>query len=109
MPAYLLQIAYTPEAWAKQLKNPVNRIDIVRPVFDKVGAKILCAYYAFGEYDIVLIAEAPDATAISAVSLAFAAGGALSKCHTTVLMSTDEGLVAIKKAGEISGTYKPPS
>jgi uncharacterized protein with GYD domain len=109
MAKYMLQISYTPESWAKQLKNPVNRLDLVKPVIEKVGAKVENAYYAFGEYDIMLIIDAPDNEAASALSLAFAAGGALAKCHTTVLMSVDDGVKAIRRAGELSGSYSPPA
>ena len=31
MPHYLLQVAYTPEAWAMMSKNPQNRLEAVRP------------------------------------------------------------------------------
>jgi hypothetical protein len=31
MAHYLVQLAYTPEAWAAQLKNPQSRVEIVRP------------------------------------------------------------------------------
>ncbi|TML57805.1 MAG: GYD domain-containing protein, partial [Actinobacteria bacterium] len=31
MPHYLLQVAYTPEAWANMVKNPQNREDAVSP------------------------------------------------------------------------------
>jgi len=43
---------------------------------------------------------------VSAGILAIAAGGALSSVKTTVLLSADEGMAAIKKAAEIS--YQPP-
>ena len=37
MPHYLLQVAYTPEAWATMVKNPQNREDAVRPAVEKLG------------------------------------------------------------------------
>jgi uncharacterized protein with GYD domain len=109
MAKYMLQMSYTPDAWSKQLKNPVNRLELVKPVIEKAGAKVESAYYAFGEYDVVLIVDAPTNEAASALSLAFAAGGALAKCHTTVLMDFEEGLSSIRRAGELAGTYKPPA
>lgn len=65
------------------------------------------AYYAFGEYDMILIVEAPDIVSIAAFSLAAAAaGGAVKVQQTTVLMSIEEGLEAMRRA---SGTgYRPP-
>jgi len=109
MHPYLFQVSYTADAWAKQLKNPVNRIEIVTPVIEKAGGKLVCAYYAFGPTDIFVIAELPDNQSAAALSLAFTSGGAISKCEITPLMSTEEGLGAIKKGGELTGAYKPPA
>ena len=38
--------------------------------------------------------------------IAAGAGGAISKMHTTVLMTPEEGLEAIKEAGSVE--YRPP-
>jgi uncharacterized protein with GYD domain len=106
MPLYMYQASYTSEAWAEQLKNPQNRLEQMRPVVEAAGGKLLAFYYAFGEYDVVAIMEAPDNVSASALALAVAAGGAAKTGKTTVLMSPEEGLEAMRKA---SGTgYRPP-
>ncbi len=107
MPHYMLQVDYTPESWAAQLKSPQNRIDAVRPAIEKLGGKIETAYYAFGEYDLICILEMPDNVSAAAFSLAISAGGALNAVKTTPLMALDEGLEAMRKAGE--STYRPAS
>ena len=40
MAKYLLRGSYTSEAWASQVKDPKNRIEAVRPVFDQLGGSI---------------------------------------------------------------------
>ena len=106
MPLYMFQAAYTSEAWAAQIQNPQNRVEIVRPIFEALGGKILSVYYAFGEYDVVLIAEFPDNVSASAIALTVAGGGAFKAQKTTVLMSVEEGIEAMRRA---SGTgYRPP-
>jgi uncharacterized protein with GYD domain len=106
MPLYMFQAAYTSEAWAAQISNPQNRIEQVRPVIERLGGKILSAYYAFGEYDLVAIIEAPDNVSVAALTLAVAAGGGMKAQKTTVLMSIEDGLAAMRRA---SGTgYRPP-
>jgi len=106
MPLYMFQAAYTSEAWKAQIDNPQNRIEQVRPMLESQGGKILGAYYAFGEYDLVILLEAPDNVSVSALALAAAAGGAVNAQKTTVLMSIEEGIAAMRKA---SGTgYRPP-
>ena len=49
MAKYLLRGSYTSEAWAAQVKDPKNRIEAVRPVFDQLGGSIESAYFAFGD------------------------------------------------------------
>jgi uncharacterized protein with GYD domain len=102
----MFQASYTSEAWAAQLKNPQNRVEQVRPLIEGQGGKILGAYYAFGEYDLVMILEAPDNVSVAALALAAAAGGAVKAQKTTVLMRLEEGIEAMRRA---SGTgYRPP-
>lgn len=107
MAYYLIQVAYTPEAWATQIKNPQNRIEAVRPVVEKLGGRFEGAWYAFGEYDVIAICNMPDNVSAAAFSLAASAGGAVKAFKTTPLMTTEEGIEAMKKAGAAS--YQPPS
>mgnify|MGYP001361164059 CR=1 FL=1 len=107
MSRYLVEIAYTPESWATQLKNPRDRREVIRPVLDSVGAKLESMYYAFGDRDIVAIIDAPDNVSAAAMSLAFSAGGALKSARTTPLMTVEEGLEAMRRGFRAFGTYKP--
>jgi uncharacterized protein with GYD domain len=109
MPRYLVQLSYTPEAWAAQLKNPTNRVEIVRSALEKVGARFEATYFAFGEYDVVFIMEAHDNKTAAALSLAFAAGGAVKSIKTTPLMTIEEGVEAMRTAGEVAAVYRPPA
>ena len=107
MSSYLLQVGYTPEAWASMIAHPHDRLDAVRPVIEKLGGKMLHGWFAFGDYDIVSIVEMPSNVEAAAFSLAAAAGGAVRTIKTTPLMTTAEGIEAMKKAAK-SG-YKAPS
>jgi uncharacterized protein with GYD domain len=109
MATYLYEVSYNAEGWAKQLANPGNRIEAVRPVIEAAGGTIVAAYYAFGDADIILIADLPDNVAGASIPLAFSAGGALSSVKTTVLMSIEDGISAIAKAGTLAGVYAPPA
>ena len=107
MAHYLFQAAYTSEAWAAQVKNPQNRIDVVRPVIERLGGRIECAYLAFGEYDLIGIVEMPDNVSAAAFSCAGSAGGGLKAVKTTPLLTIDEGIEAMKKAA--GAGYRPPA
>jgi uncharacterized protein with GYD domain len=106
MPLYMWQGAYTSESWAVQLKNPANRVETVgRQACESAGGKLVGAWYCFGDYDIIIVADMPDHESMAAVSLAIAAGGACKAGKTTVLMSGDQAVAGMKKASGVS--YKP--
>ena len=99
MSYYLIQVAYNSEGWQTLVKNPQNRVEAVRPAVEKLGGKIENAWYSFGEYDVTLILQMPDNVSAAALSIAFAAGGALKSVRTTPLLTATEALEAMKKAG----------
>jgi uncharacterized protein with GYD domain len=107
MPYYLVQTAYTPEACAAMVKSPQDRLEAVRPVVERLGGKLLSMYMAFGEYDVVGIAEMPDNVSAAAFSMAVAAGGSVRAIKTTPLMTIQEGIEAFRKAGQAG--YRPPA
>ncbi len=106
MPYYLVQLAYTDEAVRSLIQNPQNRIEAVRPAFEELGVTIRDSWLAFGEYDVILIAEAPGNVQATAIAMAVTAGGAVSKYKTTPLMTWEEGVEAMQQAGEAG--YRPP-
>jgi uncharacterized protein with GYD domain len=106
MAYYMIQTAFTTEAWATMLKNPQNRAEQVRPMIEKLGGKLEGYWSCFGDYDTVLIVQAPDNIGAAALSLAAAGGGALRSAKTTPLMTMDETIEALKRAGRAG--YKAP-
>jgi uncharacterized protein with GYD domain len=108
VPLYMYQAAYTPESWAAQLKNPQNRVESIgRQACEAVGGKLIGGWYCFGEYDLVIIADVPDNESMSAIALAFGAGGAIKAAKTTVLMIGAEGVAGMKKADAVAKVYRP--
>lgn len=98
MPFFLTQASYTSESWSTLIHNPHDRLQALRPAVEKLGGRIVDAYYAFGEYDVVVISEMPDETSAAALAVAAAAGGSLRATKTTRLMTAAEGLDILKKA-----------
>ncbi|HMD97804.1 MAG TPA: GYD domain-containing protein [Terriglobia bacterium] len=106
MAEFLLQVAYTSEAWATLVKNPQDRIGVVSKALEKLGGRVVGGWLCFGDYDTVLISEMPDHVSAAAFAMAIAAGGACKSVKTTPLLSTEEGMEAMKKAGTTG--YVPP-
>ncbi|MCX5517106.1 GYD domain-containing protein [Kaistia defluvii] len=107
MAHYLLQVSYATNAVKAMVANPQNREDPARKVVESMGGKLHAFYFALGEFDVVMIAEFPDNVSAAAVSLATGATGALSRFETTALMTTADGMEAMRKAK--AGAYSPPA
>ena len=107
MPLYMSEAAYTPDSLGAQIKEPKDRLEVVSPVLEAAGGKLVVGGYCFGEYDVVAIYEAPDDTSAAAVALAFGAGGAVKSGRTTKLLSGQEWIASLRKAQGLAPQYRP--
>ena len=106
MPRYLFQASYSSQGVADLIKSPENRAEAVRPVVERMGGKLESFDFVLGDFDVVAIAEMPDNVSMTALSMAVSATGAIASFKTSVLLSSDEAMEAMRKA---SGTgYRPP-
>jgi uncharacterized protein with GYD domain len=99
MPFFCHQISYTKEAWARLVENPQDRLEAVRAPIEKLGGKLNTAFFAFGPFDVIAITDMPDSISAAAISIAFAAGGAVQNIQTTPLMTAAQAVEALRKAG----------
>ena len=106
MPMYLTRFSYTPETWARLIKNPEDRRTAARQYIEAVGGKLHGFWYALGDHDGYNLWEAPDNVSVAAVAIAIGAGGALSSIQTTALLTVEETIAALNKASSIA--YRPP-
>jgi uncharacterized protein with GYD domain len=106
MPLYLTRFSYTPATWARLIGNPEDRRKAAQAYIESVGGKLHGFCYAFGTHDGYNLWEAPDNVSMAAVALAITGGGALSSFETTVLLTVDETIAALRKASTI-GYWAP--
>jgi len=106
MSLYLSRFNYTPETWARLVNNPEDRRDAARRYIESVGGKLHGFWYAFGAHDGLTLWEAPDNVSMAAVAIAIGGGGALSSFDTTVLLTVEEMLDALRQAQAVQ--YRPP-
>ncbi len=109
MAKYLVQLTYTPEAWAAQLKNPRSRVEAVQPLLERLGARFEATYMSFGEYDVIFIMDAPDNLSAAGIGMTVLAGGAVKAYRTTPLLTIEEGITAMKRGAEAAASYRPPA
>lgn len=104
MPAYLWQASYSAEG-VKGLvaEGGTKRKAAIKQMIEAAGGKLHSFYFAFGKDDVVGIAEFPDHSTATAVSLAVNAAGVVH-FRSTVLISPEEMDAATKK----SVGYRPP-
>jgi uncharacterized protein with GYD domain len=105
MAHFLVQVAYTSDAWASLVKTPQNRIEVVSKVVEKLGGSVLQGWLSFGDYDTVVIMEMPDSVSAAAFAMAIASGGSCKTVKTSPLLTSAEGLAALKKAA--GSGYQP--
>jgi uncharacterized protein with GYD domain len=104
MSKYLIQVSYTPDGAKGVLKDGGSkRREAARAAIQSVGGTLDAIYWAFGEHDAIVIADAPDAASMVAASLALSASGAVTS-RTTVLLTAEDIDAAAKK----SPTYSAP-
>jgi len=104
VPKYLFHGSYTQEGMKGFLKEGgVKRREATEQAVKSVGGTLEAYYFAFGESDFYLIADAPNqASAIAASLTANASGGVNVK--TVVLITPEEVDEAIATKVE----YRPP-
>lgn len=104
MPRYLVNPTYTHQGVEGLLKEGgTARQAAVEKAMKGLGGSVEAFYYAFGDPDVVVIAEAPNNVTAAALSLIVSATGAVVT-RTTVLLTPAE----IDEAVKIKMDYRPP-
>jgi uncharacterized protein with GYD domain len=97
MTLYMYQASYTAKSMAAQLQEPQDPMETIGPTLEDLGAKILVAGFPFGEYDVLVVYEAPDDMTAASVAMAVAAAGEVKSAKTTRLLSGEEWLESLRK------------
>jgi uncharacterized protein with GYD domain len=97
MTLYMYQASYTAKSMAAQLQEPHDPVEAIRPAMEDLGATIVVAGFPFGEYDVLVVYDAPDDTTAASVAMAIAAAGEVKSGKTTRLLSGQEWLESLRK------------
>ena len=106
MAFYMLQMNYPSETIKSLINKPEDRMSAAASLMESIGGKLHHMLMAQGECDVVVICEIPDTISAVAMGMLVASSGAVENFKTTPLLTWDEAMEAMKKAGNISG-YKP--
>jgi uncharacterized protein with GYD domain len=97
MALYMYQASYTAKSMAAQLKEPRDPVEAIRPTLEELGARIVVAGFPFGEYDVLVVYEAPDDMTAASVAMAVGAAGEVKSAKTTRVLSGQEWLDSLRK------------
>lgn len=100
MASFLVQVSYTPEALSALIAKPQNRMAVVKKSVENLGGTFTGSWMSFGDYDLVMLLEMPNNVSAAALAIAAAAGGSLKAIKTTPLLTIDQAMSALKKAGK---------
>ncbi len=101
MSLVMVQFTYKSEIVRNLIKNSEDRSIAVKNMIEKLGGKMLAFYYCFGDYDGIVIAEFPDnISGLATTMTSYAAGGVVS-IKTTILITVEEAMSAMKKASDV--------
>jgi uncharacterized protein with GYD domain len=74
MPTYVSLIQFTQKG-IEAIKDSPKRLDTARKAFEQAGAKLKDFYLVMGEYDIVIVVDAPNDETVAKVSLMLGSKG----------------------------------
>jgi len=101
MPRFMIQFSYTSEAWQALVKNPMDREAAIRGLVEQMGGTFTSLDYCFGEYDGLVIFEAPDSKTALSIVLAAITPGHLKTTKTTELFTMKELTGSLQTAGTV--------
>jgi uncharacterized protein with GYD domain len=74
LPHYILLINWT-EQGINKIKESSDRYNSFKASVEKTGGKLIGGYYTFGEYDVIIIIEAPNDEVVMSLMLKVGSAG----------------------------------
>lgn len=95
MPTYVILSNYTDQG-IRSIKDAPKRMETMKSTVEKAGGKLISTYSLMGQYDRLLILEAPNDEAVATISLHM---GMLGNVRTTTLkaFTNDEFVKIVNK------------
>jgi uncharacterized protein with GYD domain len=104
---FITQGRYTEHAMAGMLAHPEDRTPALEELLRAAGVRLLASYWTFGDYDFLVIVDAPDEHVWMQVLLVTASTGGLTDLKTTLAMSTADGEKAYEGARKLVASFRP--
>jgi uncharacterized protein with GYD domain len=109
MPFYMIQWSYESAQVKALVEKPHDRESEFKKLVEAFEGRLHSYFFTFGDYDGAAILEFPNATTCAACVMNVAGTGAVAKVKTTVLLTPDESVAAMRKAKAARHGYVTPS
>jgi uncharacterized protein with GYD domain len=109
MSHYLIRWQFKDTTVKSLFDKPQNQTTPARALIEGLGGKLLCHYFALGEYDGLAICEFPGTVSVAACSMKAAATGAFVRFETMALLTETEAKEAMKKAKDAEVHHTAPN
>lgn len=106
MPIFITQGRYTQQAMKGMVAKPEDREEEVRQLFERAGCRVVSYYFTFGDYDFLIVSEAPNPNAILSVLMVAASGGGVTNVRTTLAVTTADAKKAFASAKKSAGQFR---
>ena len=106
MPFYFYKGAYTQQVWAALVADPRDVSDALSPSIEKFDGKVVACFLFTGinGAEPAGFIEFPDTKDATAWTIHLLAKGVLSRADITPVLTTQDGLDALKKIGSTSSS-----
>ena len=94
MSDYILLINWTEQGISKIKESP-DRYNSFKASLEKAGGKLIGGYYTFGEYDVIIIIEAPNDEVVMSLMLKVGSYGNV-RTKTLKAFNAEQGIKIIK-------------
>jgi uncharacterized protein with GYD domain len=105
MSLFITQGRFTQDAVKGMIAKPEDRAEEIRQLLAKLDGKLLAYYFAFGEYDFLLISEG-STEGVATSAMVVAAGGGVTDLKTTLAMTSAEMKNVFARAGRIATHFR---
>jgi uncharacterized protein with GYD domain len=108
MAFYLVRAKVAQDFMKALVVRPEDRFMVTTRLLKDLGGRLHYYFFSFGEYDIVLIYELPDNVTAASLAMVLNAAGTVTEVETTPLLTMEEAVEAMGRAGDTAGVYQPP-
>ena len=106
MATFVTQARFTKDGLNAMIAAPQDRAEVVGRLIAQVGGKLITCYLTSGDYDILLIFEAPSYEDTVPALIVAAAESGIADLKTVTALTSSEMKSAFVKAGPIAASYR---